>query len=233
MKICYICSRYADPDVANRRRNLAEARALARWAEVQGYAVVTWWGSLDPAAPMAEDDPEVRAQALARSGALAAMVGKMGGCVVMAGWYRQTMGMREDVAAYDDGRRHVCPSDVRIISWSDIAPYLDPEPDTIPREAVQAAVDEINEGIERIENNICNGANATVGACGIAAYQDALGALRDHTGVTPSEVTQCEICGGTGMISYNPNLNPNAFPAVTTAKCTRCDGTGVVPSEVK
>lgn len=51
-----------------------------------------------------------------------------------------------------------------------------------------AAVDEIAAGIERIENNICNGSDATIGAFGIAAYQDAIDELVNHTGVTPSEV---------------------------------------------
>jgi DnaJ-class molecular chaperone len=38
----------------------------------------------------------------------------------------------------------------------------------------------------------------------------------------------CEYCEGYGSISYNPNLNPNAFPATATAKCTHCGGTGSV-----
>lgn len=38
----------------------------------------------------------------------------------------------------------------------------------------------------------------------------------------------CECCGGTGSISYNPNLNPNAFPATVSAVCMHCNGTGSV-----
>lgn len=38
----------------------------------------------------------------------------------------------------------------------------------------------------------------------------------------------CSYCDGYGSISYNPNLNPNAFHATTTAKCTHCGGTGSV-----
>ena len=34
----------------------------------------------------------------------------------------------------------------------------------------------------------------------------------------------CECCKGVGSISYNPNLNPAAFPATTTAKCPHCGG---------
>ena len=42
------------------------------------------------------------------------------------------------------------------------------------------------------------------------------------------ESAVCEYCEGVGSISYNPNLNPNAFPATATAKCTHCGGTGSV-----
>ena len=38
----------------------------------------------------------------------------------------------------------------------------------------------------------------------------------------------CSSCDGYGSISYNPNLNPNAFPATASAKCTHCGGTGRV-----
>ena len=38
----------------------------------------------------------------------------------------------------------------------------------------------------------------------------------------------CSSCEGYGSISYNPNLNPNAFPATASAKCTHCGGTGSV-----
>ena len=42
------------------------------------------------------------------------------------------------------------------------------------------------------------------------------------------ESEACEYCEGVGSISYNPNLNPNAFPAMATARCRHCDGTGSV-----
>jgi len=44
---------------------------------------------------------------------------------------------------------------------------------------------------------------------------------------TLEDIVRCENCGGSGVISYNPNLNPNAFPATASAKCTRCGGTGI------
>ncbi len=41
------------------------------------------------------------------------------------------------------------------------------------------------------------------------------------------ESEACEYCEGVGSISYNPNLNPNAFLATATARCKHCDGTGM------
>jgi len=54
-------------------------------------------------------------------------------------------------------------------------------------------------------------------------------ATDDRTAVadTLEDIVRCENCGGSGVISYNPNLNPNAFPATASAKCTRCGGTGI------
>ena len=40
------------------------------------------------------------------------------------------------------------------------------------------------------------------------------------------ELESCGQCEGASCISYNPNLNPNAFPATATAKCNHCNGTG-------
>jgi hypothetical protein len=37
---------------------------------------------------------------------------------------------------------------------------------------------------------------------------------------------ECPSCNGSGSVTYNPNLNPNAFPAATAAKCGRCGGLG-------
>jgi DnaJ-class molecular chaperone len=51
-------------------------------------------------------------------------------------------------------------------------------------------------------------------------------ALAGSAAEVESEV--CSSCEGYGSISYNPNLNPNAFPATTSAKCTHCGGTGRV-----
>ena len=44
---------------------------------------------------------------------------------------------------------------------------------------------------------------------------------------TLEDIVRCENCGGSGVISFNPNLNPNRFPGTATAKCTRCGGTGI------
>lgn len=49
-----------------------------------------------------------------------------------------------------------------------------------------------------------------------------------HGSAAGVESEACEYCEGVGSISYNPNLNPNAFPATATAKCRHCDGTGSV-----
>ena len=39
----------------------------------------------------------------------------------------------------------------------------------------------------------------------------------------------CSSCNGCGVISYNPNLNPNEFPGVALRTCARCNGTGESP----
>jgi hypothetical protein len=190
MTLALIISPYNAPTPEARAANVRLGIALARWATAHGYTPVGWWCDVDQDAPPA-DDPETRAAALARSAERARMVGAAGGMAVLPGWKMLTQGMQADIDAFFDGaERARYGVTLRPVSLADLAPYLLPEPvPTVPRAAVQAAVDEIAEGIERIENNICNGANATVGACGIAAYQDALDELRDHTGVTPSEVT--------------------------------------------
>ena len=115
----------------------------------------------------------------------------------MAGWYRQTSGMAADVAAYDVAIKPIRrrPADVRLVSWPEVEPYYRAPVDhvvdvnkMIPRAAVEAVVDEMVAGIERVENNICNGASADLGTMAIRAYQDALDELRDKCGVMPSEV---------------------------------------------
>lgn len=139
MKICYICSRYADPDINNRRRNLAEARALALWAEAQGYAVVTWWGSLSQVDPLFDGDPEIRRAVLARSAELAEMVGKLSGDLVIPKWYDITAGMEHDQWAYLRGgiSGPACGGIWRV-DWSDVEPYYTAPVETVPRAKVQA-----------------------------------------------------------------------------------------------
>ena len=51
--------------------------------------------------------------------------------------------------------------------------------------------------------------------------------LIDKAKTEISGLVRCENCGGCGVISYNPNLNPNSFEGTATAKCTRCKGTGI------
>lgn len=59
--------------------------------------------------------------------------------------------------------------------------------------------------------------------------QDAITAFSPAPGSAAEvEAEVCSSCEGYGSISYNPNLNPNAFPATATAKCTHCGGTGSV-----
>lgn len=181
MKICYVCSRYADPDPALRKRNLAEARALARWAEAQGYAVVTWWGSIDPTDPPVDSDPEFRRQVLARSAALAGMVGAAGGVIIGPAWYEMTMGMFHDLTAFVRGHRADVETTKVLVSWSEVEPYYRAPVDTVPRAQVQAAVDEMH----------AEAARRDVRTHGYGCNDDliyALEVLRDECGVTPSEV---------------------------------------------
>ena len=178
MNICYICSRYADPDVRNRRRNLAESRALARWAEAQGYAVVTWWGSLEPDDPPCDGDEAVRAAALARSRTLAEMVGDAGGDIVIGDWYQMTAGMYADYRALS---RCLNARDVLPVSWAEVGPYYRAQVDTVPRASVQAAVDEMH----------AEAARRDVRTHGYGCNDDliyALEVLRDKCGITPTEV---------------------------------------------
>lgn len=51
----------------------------------------------------------------------------------------------------------------------------------------------------------------------------------DELGV--ASCSACRVCGGTGAVSYNPNLNPNAFSGSTSAKCSHCEGTGIMSEE--
>jgi hypothetical protein len=34
---------------------------------------------------------------------------------------------------------------------------------------------------------------------------------------------QCPACGGSGFITYNPNLNPNENPGTVSARCPYCN----------
>ena len=45
--------------------------------------------------------------------------------------------------------------------------------------------------------------------------------------ISTEAVVRCEWCDGCGVISYNPNLNPNEFFGHAVVKCVRCNGTGI------
>jgi hypothetical protein len=62
-------------------------------------------------------------------------------------------------------------------------------------------------------------------ACGVGEEQATeTVSASDKNSLPVIESGVCASCGGSGVISYNPNLNPNAFPATASAKCTRCCG---------
>ena len=46
-----------------------------------------------------------------------------------------------------------------------------------------------------------------------------------------TQCTACPFCEGVGSISYNPNLNPNAFAGTASARCGHCEGTGVAADD--
>jgi hypothetical protein len=50
------------------------------------------------------------------------------------------------------------------------------------------------------------------------SLQEALAAVRG---------APCEVCEGSGSITYNPNLNPNDNAGSTTSHCPHCEGTGL------
>ena len=164
MTLAIIISPYNAPTPEARAANVRLGIALARWAAAQGYTPVGWWCDIDPANPESDADPVARAAALARSAERARMVGAAGGVAVVPGWIH-TAGMVSDYNAW----RSTENARAIDVDCASLAPYLLPEPvPTVPRAAVQAAMDEV--GPHR--------------GCDLL-----MGAIRNHTGVTPSEVT--------------------------------------------
>ena len=64
------------------------------------------------------------------------------------------------------------------------------------------------------------------GSCMADYVSAAIVRHRDALADEKERDARCEICEGSGVVSFNPNLNPNNHPAMATAKCARCDGTG-------
>ncbi len=99
-KFCYISCPYAAPPVQARRAHLARARELARWAEGQGYAVVSWWASLDPEQPPSDADPGTRVRAMVRALDLLALVADADGYFVTPAGIEPTEGMRQELSLW-------------------------------------------------------------------------------------------------------------------------------------
>jgi len=174
MTLAIIISRYNDPDINNRRRNVREAMALCRWAVAQSYAPVCSLLHLaDVNDPPEDTAGEVRERVMAYSRELARMVGAARGACFVAGWYTQTTGMGADVDAYYHGAECRGGGSIRRVTLAEIEPYL-------PRDLVgqvQAAVDEImtfaaGHGISYERDDI----------------EECAHMIDRHTGVTPTEV---------------------------------------------
>lgn len=168
-----IISRYADTDINNRRRNVREGIALARWAAANGYCPIGWWDDLDTIDPPCDSDPAVRQAALERSATRARMVGVAGGVAIVPGWYQATSGMEKDTYAYT--KAWVRPGfRIMTVTLAQIEPYL-------PRDLagqVQAAVDVISSPCHDTDQCLV----MTCDECRLRM-------IEDHTGVTPTEVT--------------------------------------------
>lgn len=107
-KFAYISCPYAAPTVQARRANLARARELARWAEGQGYAVVSWWAGLDPEQPASDTDPSAREAAMKRALDLLALVAAADGDLIMPAGVEPTAGMYEEMTLWRvASERHV------------------------------------------------------------------------------------------------------------------------------
>jgi hypothetical protein len=73
----------------------------------------------------------------------------------------------------------------------------------------------------------------------ISSREDDTKSLCDQLGIqypppvqsvqSPDAPQPCENCNGFGVISFDPNLNPNKFPGEELRGCPRCHGTGESP----
>lgn len=182
MTLAIIISPYNAPTAAERAQNVRLGIALARWAAAQGYTPVGWWDMIDINDPPDDADPNVRLPALKRDGERARMVGAAGGVAVVPAFIKETEGMNADVSAWLEGRG---PWDgnrrLLLVFSEDIPPYLLPEPvPTVPRAAVQAAVDEMRQKADTAALDTPQ----EIAAVGI---RGSIWCIAHHTGVTPTE----------------------------------------------
>ena len=177
-----IISRYADLDINNRRRNVREGVALARWAAANGYCPIGWWDDLDTVDPPCDSDPAVRQAALERSAMRARLVGAAGGVAIVPDWYPETAGMKADYREYFMAGSLLKPGGNVSVTFAQIEPYL-------PRDLVgqvQAAVDEAAGD----PSTQCRCLLEGCGDCDFdAGANDAVSRIADHTGVTSTEAT--------------------------------------------
>ncbi len=168
-----IISRYNDPDINNRRRNVREAMALCRLAVANGYAPVCSLLHLaDVNDPPEDTAGEVRDRVTEYSRTLARMVGAAGGVAIVPEWYASTDGMEADWYEWLYAQIGIGGGSKRV-TLAEIEPYL-------PRDLVgqvQAAVDEIREYADEIPGT-------QVGR----GLRWARAVVKKHTGVTPKEV---------------------------------------------
>ena len=186
MTLAIIISPYNAPTPEARAANVRLGIALARWAAAQGYTPVGWWCDIDPANPESDADPVARAAALTRSAERARMVGAAGGVAVRPVWIARTNGMHLDLEAFEaEGGR-----DLVYASKDDLAPYLPPEPvPTVPRAAVQAAVDKIAFEARGDQNTARHDRDQSkYYYARLDGRENDLAWIERHTGVTSSEV---------------------------------------------
>jgi hypothetical protein len=171
-----IISRYNDTDPTNRRRNVREGIALARWAAAQGYCPVGWWDDLDTIDPPCDSDPAVRQAALERSATRARMVGAAGGVAIVPGWYNATSGMEADFVEWRKG----CVMNVRpvVVTRAEIEPYL-------PRDLVG----QVQAAVNRMGMNVVCTPSFMADEQSSAVMRATLRIITEHTGITPTEVT--------------------------------------------
>jgi len=172
-----IISRYADPDIAMRRRNVREAMGTCRWAVAQGYAPVCSLIHLaDVNDPPEDTAGEVRERVTKYAQALARFVGAAGGVAIVPGWYEMTSGMSEDKSEFYQFHPQRINGGFQMFyrpTFAKIEPYM-------PRDLVG----QVQAACVLIESR----QYLTPDVAMAKAYRAALGDIDDETGITPSEV---------------------------------------------